>query len=377
MIRMLSAYTTEIDEINDAYDEIIKQIDLNNLDTHSVGILYCHPEFAESGVATAICDRLPFDVIGMTVAAVAGNGSLGTYGLSLCVLTGNDISFKSIYTDPFTAEDFEAKIDTAYQQARASMAQDPAFIISCFPMMNELMGYRMLDAMDKSCAGLPIYGGVCYGINFGNEKSCTLFNNQSSPNAIGMILVNGNVQPEFKAMALPDRYTRHDRAVITESEGPILRKVNDMPMLDYLSSVGYTVQTGAPIMVYYEGNDKPIALSIYMTFEDGSILCGGECPVGAAIALGDISREVVLETSNESIKYITEAQGKNAAIIVPCSVRYFALYPESDEEMQLTADALKIPYIMGYTGGELCPVADKNGVLRNRFHNFTYTSCLL
>jgi len=374
---MLSAYTTEIDEINDAYDEIIKQIDLNNLDTHSVGILYCHPEFAESGVATAICDRLPFDVIGMTVAAVAGNGSLGTYGLSLCVLTGNDISFKSIYTDPFTAEDFEAKIDTAYQQARASMAQDPAFIISCFPMMNELMGYRMLDAMDKSCAGLPIYGGVCYGINFGNEKSCTLFNNQSSPNAIGMILVNGNVQPEFKAMALPDRYTRHDRAVITESEGPILRKVNDMPMLDYLSSVGYTVQTGAPIMVYYEGNDKPIALSIYMTFEDGSILCGGECPVGAAIALGDISREVVLETSNESIKYITEAQGKNAAIIVPCSVRYFALYPESDEEMQLTADALKIPYIMGYTGGELCPVADKNGVLRNRFHNFTYTSCLL
>jgi len=192
-----------------------------------------------------------------------------------------------------------------------------------------------------------------------------------------MILVNGNVTPEFKAMALPDRYTRHDRAVITESEGPILRKVNDMPMMDYLSSVGYTVQTGAPIMVYYEGNDKPIALSIYMTFEDGSILCGGECPVGAAIALGDISREVVLETSNESIQYIANAKDKNAAIIVPCSVRYFALYPESDEEMKLTADVVKLPYIMGYTGGELCPVADKDGVLRNRFHNFTYTSCLL
>ena len=377
MIKMLSAYTTEIDEIDDAYNEITAQIDLNALDKNSVGILYCHPEFAETGVATAICDRLPFDVIGMTVAAVSGNGSLGTYGLSLCVLTGDDVSFTTTYTDPFTAEDFEGKIDAAYQQARAAQPTDPAFILSCFPMMNKLMGYSMLDAMDKSCAGLPIYGGVCYGINFGNEKSCTLYNGQSSPNAIGMILVYGNVQPEFKAMALPDRYTRHDRAVITESEGPILRKVNDMPMLDYLSSVGYTVQTGAPIMVYYEGMAKPVALSIYMTFEDGSILCGGECPVGAAIALGDISRDVVLETSKESIQYIAEAQGKNAAIIVPCSVRYFALYPKSDDEMKLTVEALKIPYIMGYTGGELCPVADKDGVLRNRFHNFTYTSCLL
>jgi len=136
---MLSAYTTEVDEIDDAFNEITAQIDLNSLDANSVGILYCHPEFAETGVATAICERLPFDVIGMTVAAVAGGGSYGTYGLSLCVLTGNDVSFTTTYTDPFTAEDFEGKIDAAYKQARASVSEDPAFILSCFPMMNELM----------------------------------------------------------------------------------------------------------------------------------------------------------------------------------------------------------------------------------------------
>jgi hypothetical protein len=34
-----------------------------------------------------------------------------------------------------------------------------------------------------------------------------------------------------------------------------------------------------------------------------------------------------------------------------------------------------VPYMLGYSGGEVCPVPDESQKLRNRFHNFTFSIC--
>jgi len=69
--------------------------------------------------------------------------------------------------------------------------------------------------------------------------------------------------------------------------------------------------------------------------DDGGLLCAGGMTKGASIAVGQITNESIMATGSV------------------------------------------MPYKAGYSGGEICPVRDESGVLQNRFHNFTFSACIL
>ena len=71
MIKMQVARTSEIDELDMAIDEIKSQIDFSALKKNAGGIIFCHIDFVESGLVEALCETLPFNVIGMTSMAGA------------------------------------------------------------------------------------------------------------------------------------------------------------------------------------------------------------------------------------------------------------------------------------------------------------------
>ena len=65
MIKTLIAYTTEVDDEDDAVAEILEQLDMgSNLLKHAVGIMTCHLDFMEGGIVKALCKALPFEVAG-------------------------------------------------------------------------------------------------------------------------------------------------------------------------------------------------------------------------------------------------------------------------------------------------------------------------
>ncbi|MDR2393850.1 MAG: hypothetical protein LBD93_06825 [Treponema sp.] len=77
MIKTMSAYTFEIDEVAIAVSEILAQLDVeHSLYAHSVGLMTCYEEFIETRVIKAISDALPFDVIGCSTMANASAGEL-------------------------------------------------------------------------------------------------------------------------------------------------------------------------------------------------------------------------------------------------------------------------------------------------------------
>jgi hypothetical protein len=56
------------------------------------------------------------------------------------------------------------------------------------------------------------------------------------------------------------------------------------------------------------------------------------------------------------------------------------LTPLHDREMSVVSEKMEngrlMPFFMAYSGGEICPVKDRIGVLQNRFHNFTFVACI-
>jgi hypothetical protein len=102
-------------------------------------------------------------------------------------------------------------------------------------------------------------------------------------------------------------------------------------------------------------------------------------PVGASISIGEITPEGILASADEGITRILESGKTNGALFLPCVTRYVMLMPDHNGELALAEERMRksqIPYMVGYSGGEICPVRDENGNLRNCFHNYTFSACV-
>jgi hypothetical protein len=385
MIRLLNASTTEVDEIDVALEEIFEQIDLAGLSKNSVGILSCYSDFLDTGVVSALCERLPFDVIGCTTLLSAADGKYDMYMLRLTILTSDDVSFSTAFTAPLSEENYKKSLEDAYGEGKSKLPGSPAFIISLFPLMPTLSGATVLEYFDDICGGIPIFGTIASDVTTDLQNCYVLRNGQSEKHALAMLLIHGDVSPRFLMTSLPDRNIRKQKAVVTDSDGCLVRKVNDMTLPEYLKSIGllpeFTDKVNAsnvPLMVDYGDGSRPVAMAIYHTAEDGSVISGGEMPVGVSFSVGAIDYEGIMETARSTMEQALAYDKADVLLMFPCITRYFMLAPNSEDEVKLVAESVgdKIPYALAYSGGEICPIYDESGKTHNHFHNYTFIACV-
>jgi len=381
MIEMYTARTAEIDE---ALSEIKSQIDLSALKKYSDGLIFCHLDFIDTGVVEALCNELPFDVIGMTSMANADEHGYGLYDLTLTVLTSDEVSFSVGMTNAIDHDNYKTEIDRLYNQIRSDVDYDPTMIFTFMPYIRDVAGYEVVAAMDKSCHGIPLWGSITNSIDFNYETVYTICNGNTLGAGLAMMFVNGSVEPEFIVSSIPERNIFNTRAIVTNSEGALLREINDLPVLEYLANIGLIITkeniTTTPLMVYYDGTEEPVALGFYTLFEDGSVLTGGEIPVGTSFAVGSIDSQGIFESAQMGLAQITDRDDRQATLLLPCVTRYIMLSPDQDSELRLIDKQLannRHPFMMGYSGGEVCPMPGPDGKLHNRFHNYTFCACTL
>ena len=384
MVDMYTARTSEIDEIEEAVDEIIDQLDMSALKKHSGGLLYCHRDFIESGVVEALCAALPFDVIGMTSMAGADEHGYGKYDLTLTVLTSDEVLFIGGMTKPINSDNYKTEIDHLYTALRDKSGGDPALIFTFIPHMKNVAGCEVLAAMDSVCDGLPMWGSLTNSDNFNYETVQTICNGKSLATGIAMLLVRGPIEPKFFVHSIPERNIANARAVVTKSIGTRLYEINDLPIMEYMTKIGLVITkeniTTTPIMVYYNNAEKPVALGFYTLFEDGSVLTGGEMPEGTLISVGSIDSQGIFETAEAGLSDILKYEDRGATLLLPCITRYIMLSPDQDGELQFINEKLTATgksFSMGYSGGEICPILGPDGKLCNQFHNYTFCACVL
>ena len=384
MITMHTARTSEIDEISEAIDEIKRQIDFSALKKNSGGLLFCHIDFIESGVVAALCEELPFNVIGMTSMASADERGYGLYDLTLTVLTSDEVGFEVGMTNNIDRDNFTHESEKLYKRVRGKVADDPSLIVTFMPYVRDISGYEVLAAMDKSCNGLPMWGSITYNLDYAYETVQTICNGKALPAGIALMFLNGPIEPKFIVSSIPERNITTNRAVITSSDGVIVRKINDLSVLDYLADMGLTVAreniNTTPIMVYYDDAEEAVALAFYTLLDDGSVLAGGELPTGTPISIGSIDAHGIFESSEAGLNRILELQDRQATLLLPCVTRYIMLAPDQERELRLITKRLAAagrPFMMGYSGGEICPMPGTDGQLYNRFHNYSFCACIL
>ena len=384
MITMYTARTSEIDEIDEAISEIKNQIDFTALKKNAGGLIFCHIDFIESGMLAALCEELPFDIIGMTSMVSADEHGYGLYDLNLTVLTSDEVTFEVGMSDSIDHDNYIAETDRLYKRIRSNVENDPTMIFTFMPYIRDVSGYEVVAAMDAACQGIPMWGSITNSIDFNYETVQTICNGKCLSAGVAMMFLNGPVEPKFIVSSIPERNISDNRAIITKSDGAILHEVNDMPILEYLANIGLVITkeniTTTPLLMYYEGAKEPVSLGFYTLFEDGSVLTGGEMPLGTPFAVGNIDAQGIFESAEDGLKQVLDFKDRQATLLLPCVTRYIMLAPDQESELRMIKDKLANsgdPFMMGYSGGEICPMPGADGKLHNRFHNYTFCACIL
>lgn len=385
-MKMLNAWTLEIDDPAVALAEIQEQLDMEKqLLSHSVGFITCSYDYVESGMVKAICDVLPFDVVGCTTLTNSVNHEAGILLLCLSVLTSDDCRFATALSRPLGG-DTRAAVGAAFEHAAGPLRETPGLVLAFLPMMTTVSGERMLQALDDAASGAPVFGTIaCDSDTAHYSNSFTIHNGVCSRDQLSLLLINGNVHPRFVVTATSEQNLHKQQAIITSSEDSVLKEINGMSARDYLSSIGLLQGSGieavssVPFVVNYNDGSQPVARAIYSLNDDGTAVCGGVMPEGGTLSIGRLDVADILLTAEQSLSTLLKNEGVSGILMFPCLGRNMVLgvtpLVEIEKVREILGDSL--PWHLAYSGGEACPVYGNNGCAVNRFHNFTFIACAI
>jgi hypothetical protein len=253
------------------------------------------------------------------------------------------------------------------------------------PLVLGLSGDVIVSSFNKASGGLPNFGTLAIDSSTDYHNSLVLYNGAAYKDAAAIVLFGGQVNPEFHLISLSAEKALKPNAVVSASEGGLLQGINGRPAIEYVREIGLATsdEDGAlpaiSLMVDFGDGTQPAARSMLMVTEEGSIICGGEVPVGSKLSFRVIDSEDIIGTAVQIIAEGLDDSEKGAMIMFSCTGRNLALGTnifEEFKEIDTKIDGLK-PYSICYSGGEICPVPDASGALINRFHNYTLIICSL
>ncbi|MDR2798853.1 MAG: FIST C-terminal domain-containing protein [Treponema sp.] len=382
MIRMLTAYTEELLDTEAASTAILAQLDLNrNLARHAVGILSCMTEFVETGIVQALCDRLPFDVVGCTTLGTTVQGVIQPLILTVTVLTSEDVFFAAGITGPL--EGNLAPMDALYEELLKVLPEKPSLLMPFAPFMF-IGGNEFVERLDTLSGGLPLFGMLAIAQNPNVGGTYTFYNGTCKTNALGLLAFSGPVDPLFLVSSIPQERIISPQAIVTAADKNVLHRVNDISALEYLKSFGM-VENGEiegsetmPLVLELSDGSRVARACISITPE-GSVVCGSEVPVGVGLSIASIDfDDIVKSAALVTQQAVQKAQGRNL-FMISCAARYYALGTDLYAEMEKVAACIQgsRPYHFSYSGGEICPILNRSGKLTNQFHNDTLIVCIL
>ena len=381
MLKCASAYTYEIDDLEAAFQEIKAQIDKQvTLLDNTVGIVMCHSEFIASGALRHICENLPFDVVGVTSASQVVNGEAGELILTIFVMTSDDVRFRTGVTGSLL-DGIDEPTQAAYKEATSGESGSPKLALLFCPFLIEKYGGdAYIEAWKKIIPDTPFFGTLAIDDTVTFKDSETIYKGDNKNDIMPFIMCYGNINPRFFVSSLPEDESFSMIAEVTGAKENFVYEINSMPTRQFFAENNIPESMGTvPFVVDLKKRsdyDGVCVIAGNATFsEDGAAVFYGYVDEGATFTLANFAPDDIIFSSRREIELINEVEGANGALLFPCVVRRMPLMSihEPLSELQVAKDTINpnIPFMMGYSGGQICPTSIKDGVPTNRFHSYS------
>ncbi|GHU61467.1 hypothetical protein AGMMS49983_01250 [Clostridia bacterium] len=393
------AITYELDDAAVAAGQLADSIrEKLTLLKHSVGILLCDADMDGATVTAKLQDLLGVEVAGMTTLATLDPDGHHEAAACLTVLTADDCGFFTGVSESLRAGDFRKKITGAYQQAGSAAAAggfggNPGLVFVFCPYGMPFSGDRYPDVLSEASCDAPIIGGVASD-DYDYERARVFCTGQEYRDAMVLISVWGAVKPAFAMRHVTSRFAERIRRVV-EAEGNVVYRVGDETFVEYLEGFGLKTDVEDPLLAFnsypmmltQEGGDEtPLMRHIFALDHEtgiGSFL--GDVPTGTLANICLVNKEDIISACRISAKDLLAARDLqpdyeySTVLCFSCCGRAMILGKEGDAEGLVLKELLPADLKLAgaYCLGEICPVRHQDGKATSRFHNCSFTLCMI
>jgi len=385
MIKTMTAQTAEVDNVDAAVEQIRSQLGPESeLLKNTIGIITCHYEFVYSGILKGICETLPYDVVG-TISS--GHSSADEHGIllfTIMVITSDDVWFEKTLT-PSLMND-PGKIITESYLAAVSGQEKPALLLAFAPFLLQNSGDDYVNTLSRVSEGVPCFGTVAVDDTLDFSNCFMLSNGEHYRDKMAMVMVYGNLQPKFFIANISKNRMLEKSVVVTKSSGHILMEVNDRPIMEYFEDLGLAnaaekqyALTSLPFLLDYNDGTPMVSKIFVMMTPEKHALCAGAMPEGSTLHITTTDKNDVLSATGEAVDLIfKDIKNSSCLLIYSCIGRSMAFGSEQFCEIDLIKKKIgdTLPFLMAFSGGEICPTQVLNKKATNRFHNNAFVACL-
>jgi hypothetical protein len=387
VIKILTAYTEEIDDVEAAVSSLLEQLEPDkNLLKNSTALIHCYYEFAESGVVEELDRRLGIPTVGTTTMALGVPGFIGDMALSVTVLTSNDIRFSLDVSDPVISSDISKPVTDVYKKVTEGFDSKPSLLFVFPPLLKDAgQGGDVFTAeLDKAAGGeIPLFGTLPITNEIGEEMSCVLCRGKYYKSSMALLAFYGDVKPKFYTVAVVEQALNTKRAKITESKLNVIKSINDIPVSEYLNTIGlstFSVLNNIPIVIHAEDGSKVFRAALAIQ-NDGSLVLTGMIPENADVSFSSITDTNIVESTEKLMANIMKECGTGehgGFLIYACCSRFWILGSLWKEEPGKSAAFIRnISWHFVYSGGEVFPSILAGGKVSNHLQNYSVIVCVL
>ena len=393
MLRCVSLYACEVDDPELALTQIQTQLfEKIKLMEHTVGIVMCHTEVVDSGALKHIAENLPFDVVGTTTTAQAVNGTIGEMGLALFVMTSDTVRFRVGMTESLETET-EGPLRREIERVGDNSAT-PRLALVFPPLMLQSSGDNILETWCRILPGVPIFGTLAVDDTSDFSNCQVICRNETAKTRHAFVLCYGDINPRFFIATLPEENEMRHKGVITKAKDNIVYEIDGRKAHDYLKDVGLAVDAGSLSTIWlipfqikqrkrsdYDG--VPVLRGMASITEEGAVIFRGKVDENASFSLMNMTAEDVVSATEAKLRTIKDIPDVNGILLFSCVIRHMLLmYKNPMQEIERASEAIREalgdpPFLMSYSGGEICPTSVKDGVHVNRFHNYSIVGLVI
>ncbi|MDR1411385.1 MAG: FIST C-terminal domain-containing protein [Spirochaetaceae bacterium] len=383
MIKMLTALTEEIDDVGEAVSDLLGQLDLDNKClASSLGIIHCFSDFVDSGVVKALSGKLPFDTLGCTTMSASTPSAMSQMGLTVTVLTSDDVKFASGVSAP-VVDSVNAPLTELYGKITGSLGGKPPLLMPFIPFLLKVGGDEFVEKLDELSGGIPAFGTVAISNEPDFSRTFTFYNGESYPDSLALAAFGSGADPEFLSVSINEENILKQKAVVTGTNRNILQTINNMPAVKYLESIGLAKGgdvmgiASMPFIIYLEDGSVLIR-ACFGAAEEGALILGGGVPANSAVALGVMGFEDVISSTEGKIKEAIKTAKDRGFLMYSCGGRKLALGMQPLAEHEKAEECLgDTPYHFVYSGGEVFPSRLGDGRMVNHLQNDSLIICIL
>jgi len=383
---------TEVDDPQIALEEMKAQMAKIELLKHSLGIVSASSDCIDSGVYAAVANALGIPLAGMSTFSQSANGKAGMFLLSILILSSDTCEFACGYSAPVTGSaDVSALMRECYADVKGRLMGDAklALLYPPFPV-DSLTGpaTHCLRALSAENAELPIFGSIacCEVENLPEAK--VLFGADASNERCALVLISGDISPEFYVGAVADEATVISVVgVVTKASDNRVIEINGVKAKQFFEQMDYFVgkdinETASSSILIAETKDEngkilsSLAQGILLVTDEYAVLDNFIEP-GTVLSLAALTKETVIATTSRATAWINGHECGKTALIYSCLRRWFAAADENLKEFDIIDKSLSgINYQVSYSGGEICPTSPEGEKMLNAKHSSSIAVCV-